>query len=190
LSVSPGRFSWWDTHDETWRQARLLFVLAAGVVAFYAAGILVIVSATLSAAEIGPWQGADGWFDDIGLLGVVLAVLVLVGVATLAIMGIGWRGLPRTTVRLSRARPPGRNEEHEIGTAVASFALAYGMPTPRVWIIDDPAPNGLAFGRPASGNVCVTAGALRLAHGAIDLANGDAQLRTRLRRASAHTRTR
>jgi hypothetical protein len=164
LSVSPGRFSWWDTHDKAWRRARLLFVLAGLVVAIYAAGILVVVGASLRVAGVGPWHRIEAWVDDIGPVGVVFVVLVLLGVVALATMGIGWRGLPRTTLRLSRARPPDYDEERQVGAVVAAFALAYGMPSPRVWIVDDPAPNGLAFGRPGAGNVCVTTGAVRLAH--------------------------
>ena len=160
--MSPGRFSWWDTRDEAWRRARLLFVLAGVVVAIYAAGILVVIGGTLRAADIGPWDRLDTWADDAGTIGIVLAALGLLAATALAILYIGWRGLPRATLRLSRARSPERDEARDVGNAVESFALSYGMPTPRVWVVGDSAPNGLAFGRPAAGHVCVTTGALQL----------------------------
>jgi hypothetical protein len=93
---------------------------------------------------------------------VLLAVLILLAAVAVAILSIGWRGLPRATVRMSHARVPTPDEGRGVRAMVAAFALAYGMPAPYVWIVDDPAPNALAFGRPASGHVCVTSGALGL----------------------------
>jgi hypothetical protein len=48
--------------------------------------------------------------------------------------------------------------------AIAAAAIGVGIPAPRVWVIDDQAPNALTFGRARYGNVCVTTGALRLRH--------------------------
>src|SRR6476659_3360888 len=86
LRASPRRFSWWDTRDRAWRRARLLFVLAGVVVAIYAAGILVVIGASLRAADVGPWERLDAWADDIGPLGIVFAALILLGLTALTIL--------------------------------------------------------------------------------------------------------
>ncbi len=164
VRAGAGGFAWWDTHNQAWRRARLLFVLASGVVAIYAAGLLAVVGVLLRTAGVGPWHQIDGWIDDIGWLGLVLAGLVLLVVAGAAIACLGWRGLSRTTVRYVQARAPVGEEARAVGIGVSSIAIAYGIPAPRIWIIDDPAPNALAFGRPRTGSVCVTTGALQLPH--------------------------
>jgi hypothetical protein len=166
--MAPTRFAWWDTHDRAWRRARLLFVLASSVGALYIAGLSVVVGASLRGAGVGPWSRINAWGENIGPLGIALVTLGVFGVAALAITLIGWRGLPRTTLRLTGGRAPTGDSATGVEETLATCSLAYGMPAPQLWIVDDPAPNGLAFGRPRHGGVCLTTGALQLPRDEID----------------------
>lgn len=157
-----GGFAWWDTRDRAWRRARALFALAAAVVAIYLAGGIALLGALLLAAGIGPWSSIDAWTHDVGLLGLAIGTIFVVAAVGCAIACFAWRGLPRRTLRWSRARSPQPRDVRQVREGVAALALAYGMPPPRIWLIDDPAPNALAFGRPRAGNVCLTTGALGL----------------------------
>jgi hypothetical protein len=132
------------------------------VVATYLAGLALVVAVTLRAMDVGPWDLIDTWADDLGPVGIVLIVLGAVVVASLAITLVGWRGLPRTTLRLAGARAPRDGEAQPVEEALATCSLAYGLPVPALWVVDDPAPNGMAFGRPHAPNVCLTTAALRL----------------------------
>jgi hypothetical protein len=44
----------------------------------------------------------------------------------------------------------------------ATFGLAYGMRAPSIWVIDQPAPNALAFGRRSASHIALTTSALGL----------------------------
>jgi Zn-dependent protease with chaperone function len=159
---TAGHFAWWDTHNRAWRRARFLFGLAVVVVAVYVAGLLAIVVVVLRAAGVGPWARIDTWFDGDPVLRSTIMGIAVLAFAVLVIAAIGWRGLSNVTVRFSRARPPAPDEDQQLRGVVASCALAYGMSPPRVWVIDDAAPNAMVFGRPAVGHLCMTTGALGL----------------------------
>ncbi len=157
------RFTWWDIHERVWRRARMLFVGSLLVVAIYAVGILAVLALPIAAVVTGlddvrQWVGDRSVLEIVGAAVVVMAAVV-VAILTLARLGRSW-----ATLRCSSARAPEPEEARRVATSVSAFALAFGMPAPRVWIIDDPAPNALAFGRARAGNVCLTAGALDLEH--------------------------
>ena len=159
---------WWDTHDAAWRRARRLFVGSALVVALYLAGLLAIAVVVSCAVLTGSGDAVEQWIGDAEAVGVT-AVAIAVFVVSAAVIALaGWRGLPARSLRYSRARPPQGHEADHVRSEVATFGLAYGMPRPRVWVIDDPAPNALAFGRRTAGNVCVTTGALGLPRDELD----------------------
>lgn len=153
---------WWDTHDGAWRRARRLFALSAFMVTIYLAGIAVIVVLVGAALVTGDGDVVADWADTLGVLGVVLVVLALLAVGTGAITAVGCRGLPRRTRRLARARAPRPHEVDRIRATAASFGLAYGLRAPTVWVVDEAAPNAMAFGQKPSGHVAVTTGALEL----------------------------
>ena len=61
------------------------------------------------------------------------------------------------------ARPADRKEFFDLVTVTENLAMATGLPKPRVYVIDDPAPNAFATGRnPAHSIICVTTGLLSL----------------------------
>lgn len=67
----------------------------------------------------------------------------------------------RIVLAISRARPLQKSEYPHLFHAVEGLAIAAGIPVPRVYIIDDSAPNAFATGRnPDHAVVCVTTGLL------------------------------
>ena len=87
-------------------------------------------------------------------------LVVALVVAGVLVVAAGWRGIPRTTLRFCHARSPHGAEAQLVQEAATAFALAYGMRAPKIWVVDDPAMNALAFGRRTAGNICFTTGAL------------------------------
>lgn len=65
------------------------------------------------------------------------------------------------TLALSGAQEVDRNTNQELYRIVENLCIAAGLPTPRIYIIDDTAPNAFATGRdPKHAVVCVTTGIL------------------------------
>ncbi len=61
------------------------------------------------------------------------------------------------------AKPITKEAAPDVYTIVENLAIAEGMPMPKVYVIDDPAPNAFATGRdPKHGVVAVTTGLLRM----------------------------
>ncbi len=64
---------------------------------------------------------------------------------------------------VTKARPVEREEYPYLYHATEGLAIAAGIPPPRCYIIDDPAPNAFATGRdPEHAVICVTTGLLNL----------------------------
>ena len=67
----------------------------------------------------------------------------------------------RIVLAMSRARPATREEHAHLVNSVEGLALAAGIPAPRIYVIDDSAPNAFATGRdPNRAVICVTTGLL------------------------------
>ena len=61
----------------------------------------------------------------------------------------------------SQARELGPSEEHELRNVVEALALGLGIPAPKIYLIDDTAPNAFATGRdPQHASIAVTRGLL------------------------------
>ena len=66
-------------------------------------------------------------------------------------------------VSATRARPAEKSEFPHYVNSVEGLALAAGLPCPRAYVIDDPAPNAFATGRdPEHAIICVTTGLLKM----------------------------
>ncbi len=66
------------------------------------------------------------------------------------------------TLALSKAQAVDRNTNQQLYNIVENLCIAAGLPTPRIYIIDDTAPNAFATGRdPKHAVVCVTTGILQ-----------------------------
>jgi heat shock protein HtpX len=65
----------------------------------------------------------------------------------------------RIVLAMSRARPVSKETEPYIVNTVEGLAIAAGLPVPRAYVIDDPAPNAFATGRdPAHAAIALTTG--------------------------------
>jgi heat shock protein HtpX len=88
----------------------------------------------------------------------VLGALLAGGASAFA-----WFAADNVVVSALGVRPPNADHprEAQLEGIVESVALAAGIPTPKVYVIDDPAPNALATGRtPDKGVVAFTTGLL------------------------------
>jgi heat shock protein HtpX len=100
-----------------------------------------------------------------GAGGVPIASLAALALASLQSAHAYFNG-DRVVLRALQARPlePGRDpEERELLNIVREMSVASGCPLPKVYVIDDPAPNAFATGRdPEHASLGVTRGLLEL----------------------------
>lgn len=91
-----------------------------------------------------------------GYLGLVLALVV----AFVMAWSSYWYS-DRIVLAISRARPVDREVEPYLVNTIEGLAIAAGLPVPRAFVIDDPAPNAFATGRnPENAAIAVTSGLL------------------------------
>jgi hypothetical protein len=125
--VGASARGWWDTHDAAWRRARRLFVGSTLVVALYLVGLLAIAVVVSCAVLTGSGDAVEHWIDDVGAFGVTAVAMIAFALSAVAIAIAGWRGLPKRSLRYSRARPPRGHEADHVRAEAATFGLAYGM---------------------------------------------------------------
>jgi heat shock protein HtpX len=93
-----------------------------------------------------------------GPVGIVIAVVVSGALA----FGSYWKS-DAVALAVSRARPADPNEYKRLYNLVEGLCIGSGLPMPRIYVIDDPAPNAFATGRdPKHAAVAVTTGLLQL----------------------------
>ncbi|HET9641559.1 MAG TPA: M48 family metalloprotease [Candidatus Paceibacterota bacterium] len=69
----------------------------------------------------------------------------------------------KLVLSLNRARPATREEFFDLYTVTENLAITAGLPMPKLYVIDDPAPNAFATGRDEKhAVVCATTGLLAL----------------------------
>ncbi|HEX2293880.1 MAG TPA: M48 family metalloprotease [Actinomycetota bacterium] len=95
-----------------------------------------------------------GYFTGTGLWGLWIAV------AFSAFMSWGsWFASDRIALGMSRARPADPKVFAQLHNIVESLSIAAGLPKPRVYVVEDIAPNAFATGRnPEHGAIAVTTG--------------------------------
>jgi heat shock protein HtpX len=126
-------------YDQVTSNKRRSWLLVAGFVAFVA---LVAV--------------AFAYLIGGGPVGIVIALVVAGGSAFLSY----WRS-DAIALRISRAEPASVEEYARYHNIVEGLCIASGLPKPRLYVIDDPAPNAFATGRnPRNAAVAVTTGLL------------------------------
>jgi len=109
---------------------------------------------------LGVLGGAIGYATGFGWLGVVMAVVLA------SAMSVGsWFAGDSLVMATSGAREVDRAKPAEryqqLLNVVEEMRLAGGLPPPRVWVIEDSAPNAFATGRdPKHASVAVTTGLL------------------------------
>ena len=116
------------------------------------------------------------WFLIIGFLIVVIAVgyavswyyqdpfiLILAVVIAVATNFYAYWASDKLVLSLNRARAATREEFFDFYTVAENMAITAGLPTPKLYVIDDPAPNAFATGRDEHHAViCATTGLLSM----------------------------
>ena len=104
---------------------------------------------------------AIGWvfsyfFPDWGPFPLIIAVVVAI-----AMTWGSYFSSDKIALRVSRAQPADPQRDRQLINIVESLAIAAGIPAPRVYVVDDSAPNAFATGRnPEHAAVAVTRGLL------------------------------
>lgn len=99
-----------------------------------------------------------GQATDWGYAGLVLALLFAFGMS----FGSYWYS-DKIVLAISKARPVDRDIEPHLVNTIEGLAIAAGMPVPKAYVIDDPAPNAFATGRnPENAAIAVTSGLMQL----------------------------
>ncbi|MDH4139301.1 MAG: zinc metalloprotease HtpX [Coriobacteriia bacterium] len=118
-----------------------------------AKSVLLVVFFVVLVLAVG-W--AFGYMTDLGPGGLLIAL----GIAFFMTWGSYWYS-DRIVLGMSRARPASKKSEPYIVNTVEGLAIAAGLPVPRAYIIEDPAPNAFATGRnPEHAAIAVTRGLL------------------------------
>jgi heat shock protein HtpX len=115
--------------------------------------VALIASFVLIAVAVG---AAAGYLAGFGWAGSVIA-LVISGALAFASY---WKA-DSIALAVSRARPADPEQYRRLHNLVEGLCIASGLPKPRVYVVDDPAPNAFATGRnPKHAAIAVTTGLL------------------------------
>jgi len=99
-----------------------------------------------------------GQATDWGYLGLVLALAFAFAMS----FGSYWYS-DKIVLAISKARPVDRDIEPYLVNTIEGLAIAAGMPVPKAYVIDDPAPNAFATGRnPENAAIAVTTGLVQM----------------------------
>ena len=115
--------------------------------------VLLIAAFVLLVALLG---AAVGVLVGYGLIGTIIALVISGAIAFASY----WKA-DVVALAVSRAHPADPNEYRRLHNLVEGLCIASGLPKPRVYIVDDPAPNAFATGRnPRHAAIAVTTGLL------------------------------
>ncbi len=100
---------------------------------------------------------AISWYYDNSF---ILFIAVIIAVAT---NFYAYWASDKLVLSLNHARPASREEFFDFYTVTENLAIAAGLPKPKLYVIDDPAPNAFATGRDEKhAVVCATTGLLAM----------------------------
>ena len=130
-------------YEQIARNKRASWLLILGLVA-----ILMLLGFVMGLALFGSETAA---FGVLGVFGIVAIVWSL----------IGYYAGSKMVLAVAGAREVSHEQAPQLWNVVEEMAIAGGLPVPRVYVIDDPAPNAFATGRdPRQAAVAVTSGLL------------------------------
>src|SRR5204863_1015288 len=93
-----------------------------------------------------------------GIAGVVIALVIAIGMAFFS-----YFYSDRVALAASRARPADGPEYQRYHNLVEGLCIAAGLPKPKLYVVDDAAPNAFATGRnPKHSSLAVTTGLLQM----------------------------
>jgi heat shock protein HtpX len=96
------------------------------------------------------------WLFNAGWVGVVVAFVIAIGLA----VGSYWNS-DKVALAVNRAKPADPQVYARLYNLVEGLCIGSGLPMPRLYVIDDPAPNAFATGRnPKNAAIAVTSGLL------------------------------
>jgi heat shock protein HtpX len=96
------------------------------------------------------------WLFRAGWVGIVVAIVVAIALA----VGSYWNS-DKVALAVNRAKPADPQVYARLHNLVEGLCISSGLPMPRLYIIDDPAPNAFATGRnPKHAAIAVTSGLL------------------------------
>jgi heat shock protein HtpX len=115
--------------------------------------VLLVAGFVLITVAVG---AAAGYLAGLGWAGSVFALILAAGFAFFSY----WKS-DSIALAVSRAHPADPEQYRRLHNLVEGLCIAGGLPKPRVYIIDDPAPNAFATGRnPKHAAIAVTSGLL------------------------------
>ncbi|MFN3218771.1 MAG: M48 family metalloprotease [Acidimicrobiales bacterium] len=94
------------------------------------------------------------------LIGGVIAAAIGIGIAVAGTWG-SYQASDRIAIAANGAKPADPDEYQRLHNLVEEMAIAAGLPKPRVYVVDDPAPNAFATGKnPEHAAIAATTGLL------------------------------
>ncbi|MBI4721010.1 MAG: M48 family metallopeptidase [Chitinivibrionia bacterium] len=100
-------------------------------------------------------------FEEVAPGARIIALPLAIIFATLGPL-VGYYNSDKIILKMSAARPATREEHLFLQNTVEGLAIAAGIPTPKLYVIEDTAPNAFATGRnPEHGVIAVTTGLLQ-----------------------------
>jgi heat shock protein HtpX len=126
-------------YEQIARNKRRTYAILAAFV-----GLIVLVALALTVLFSAGW------------VGVIIAALVAFGMAFFS-----YYQSDRIALAVSRAKPADEREYRRYHNLVEGLCIAAGLPKPRLYVVEDPAPNAFATGRnPEHAAIAVTTGLL------------------------------
>jgi heat shock protein HtpX len=119
------------------------------------------------------WALAGGMVLLLGAIGYLVslafdpgAAAFFIGVAAILALGQSFAAYwvsDKMALAVSGARPATRDEHRYLVNVTEAVSIGAGVPQPKVYVIDSPAPNAFATGRdPRHGSIAVTSGLMQL----------------------------
>jgi len=102
-----------------------------------------------------------GWFFSIYFQNP--SFVIFFGLFAIILNVVAYWYSDRVVIKLSGARPATREEFFDLYTIVENLSITAGLPTPKIYVVEDSAPNAFATGRDKNhAVVCATTGLLEI----------------------------